>query len=87
MKRHESPMKAYFNCHTDITIPYGEIGQISAVMKDHNQVPIIIDGRFVLEGTLELNEPFAREEAGSSSTASGMESIVRQLNEESAGGR
>lgn len=86
LKRNESPMKAYFNCHTDITIPYGEIGQISAVMKDHNQVPIIIDGRFVLEGTLELNEPFAREEAAKNSTASGMETIVKQINEESARG-
>lgn len=50
--------KAYFNCHTDITIPYDEIGCIKAVMPDGGQKVIIEKGRFVLPGTLELNEPF-----------------------------
>ena len=40
--------KAYFGCHTDITMPYDELGEITAVRKD---------GRFVLEGTELLNEP------------------------------
>ncbi len=84
-QRHESPMKAYFNCHTDITIPYGEIGQISAVMPDHYQVPIIIDGRFVLEGTLELNEPFSRETPGELSSPSGMEDLIEELAKKAEG--
>lgn len=55
--RHENPLKAYFNCHTDITIPYNELGKIEAIDKDGNSVDIIIDGRFVLEGVEKLNEP------------------------------
>ena len=27
--RKEDPAKAYFNCHTDITIPYDELGTIT----------------------------------------------------------
>lgn len=48
--------KAYFNCHTDITIPYDELGAITAVRADGTEIPIIEDGRFVLAGTEELNE-------------------------------
>ncbi len=57
-QRHTAPEQAYFNCHTDITIPYDEIGEISAVLPDGTAVPIIKDGRFVLEGTQTLNEAF-----------------------------
>ena len=49
--------KAYFNCHTDITIPYDELGSLAAVMPDGTRVHIIKDGRFVLPGTEELNKP------------------------------
>lgn len=56
--RKEEPDKAYFNCHTDITIPYNEIGSITAVTECGN-IDIIRDGRFVLPGTEKLNEPFA----------------------------
>ena len=56
--RKTEPEKAYFNCHTDITIPYDEIGDITAVGYDGKKTVIIKDGRFVLEGTMELNEPF-----------------------------
>ncbi len=49
--------KAYFNCHTDITIPYDEIGGIYAVHPDGTETAIIEDGRFVLPGTEKLNEP------------------------------
>ncbi|MGN0328954.1 MAG: aminopeptidase [Lachnospira sp.] len=57
--RKTEPDKAYFNCHTDITIPYDEIGRISAVDYQGNKVDIIKNGRFVLPGTTELNEPFS----------------------------
>ena len=56
-KRNEDMTKAYFNCHTDITIPYDEIGELTAVCKDGTEKPIIESGRFVLTGCEELNVP------------------------------
>lgn len=56
--RHEDMSKAYFNCHTDITIPYEEIGCITAVYEDGTEVDIIREGDFVLPGLEELNKPF-----------------------------
>lgn len=54
--RDTKPGKAYFNCHTDITIPYDELGELTAVCADGTRIPIILDGRFVLPGTEALNE-------------------------------
>lgn len=56
--RNVNPAKAYFNCHTDITIPYDELEELAAVKADGERIVIIRDGRFVLPGTEELNEPF-----------------------------
>ena len=56
--RGSKPEKAYFNCHTDITIPYDELGELSAVRADGSRIPIILDGHFVLPGTEELNRAF-----------------------------
>ena len=56
--RKTDPSKAYFACHTDITIPYDELGSIVAYDKDNNAYPIIEKGRFVLAGTQELNAAF-----------------------------
>ena len=56
--RDEDMEKAYFNCHTDITIPYDELGELSVVTKDNEVIPIIVEGRFVLAGTEALNEAF-----------------------------
>ena len=55
--RKEDPSKAYFQCHTDITIPYDELGSIVVVEKDGTETDIIRNGRFVLPGTEILNEP------------------------------
>ena len=55
--RSVNPSKAYFNCHTDITIPYDELAELTAVKKDGERITIIQNGRFVLPGTEELNEP------------------------------
>lgn len=55
--RKEDVSKAYFNCHTDITIPYDELDSIIAVEADGTEHPIIMDGRFVVSGTEELNRP------------------------------
>lgn len=47
--------KAYFGCHTDITIPYSELGLIEIITKDGKRTSVIENGRFVLPGTEELN--------------------------------
>ena len=57
-KRKEDPSKAYFGCHTDITIPYRELQSVAVEKADGTTIPLIEDGRFVLPGTEELNEPF-----------------------------
>ncbi len=57
--RKEDLSKAYFGCHTDITIPYKELGLLAVLHKDGSQTPIIQNGRFILPGTEELNKPFA----------------------------
>ena len=53
--RHIEPSKAYFNCHTDVTIPYHELGDIIVHCRDGREIVLIQKGRFVLEGTEELN--------------------------------
>lgn len=55
--RKEDQSKAYLNCHTDITIPYDELDSIIAIEADGTEHPIILDGRFVVPGTEELNRP------------------------------
>ena len=57
IRRKEDISKAYFNCHTDITIPYDELGAITVIRHDGSTCDIIRDGRFVLEGVEELNKP------------------------------
>lgn len=57
--RKTKPEKAYFNCHTDITIPYEELDSITAIREDGSEILLMKDGRFVLPGTEKLNDPFA----------------------------
>lgn len=54
--RKEDVSKAYFGCHTDITIPYSELGDIMAVAADGTRTPVIKNGRFAVPGTEELNK-------------------------------
>lgn len=54
--RKEDVSKAYLGCHTDITIPYDELGAILVETADGREIPLIQDGRFVLAGTEELNK-------------------------------
>lgn len=54
--RKEDVSKAYFGCHLDITIPYSELGDITAVCPDGRELPVIRNGRFAVEGTERLNE-------------------------------
>lgn len=58
IQRETDISKAYFGCHTDITIPYDELYEITAVTKTGEEIVIIRDGRFVLKGTEMLNEAF-----------------------------
>ena len=62
--RKSNPSKAYFNCHTDITIPYDELAGIYVVREDGSEIAIIEDGLFVLDGVEELNEPLFLKNAG-----------------------
>ncbi len=55
--RKEDVSKAYFHCHTDITIPYEELGSITVVKKTGEEILLLKNGRFVLPGTEVLNEP------------------------------
>ena len=59
--RRTNPNKAYFGCHTDVTIPYEEIGSLCAVLEDGTEIPVIENGFFVLPGTEALNEPLHRD--------------------------
>lgn len=54
--RNEDPGKAYTYCHTDITIPYKELGDIVVKRSEGEDIKIIENGRFVLEGTEALND-------------------------------
>ena len=55
--RGTDPRKAYFNCHTDITLPFDELGELTAVKADGTRIAIIAKGSFVLPGSEALNEP------------------------------
>ncbi len=55
MLRNIDEEKAYFNTHTDITIPYEEIGIIEAIHEDGSSITLLKDGKFVLKGTEDLN--------------------------------
>ena len=60
--RKEDVSKAYFQCHTDITIPYEELEEIAVVTEKGERIMLLKDGHFVLSGTEILNEPL--KEAG-----------------------
>lgn len=55
--RREDVSRAYYQCHTDITIPYEELGSITVVTEKGEEIPLLEHGRFVLPGTEILNEP------------------------------
>ncbi|MGN1191473.1 MAG: aminopeptidase [Dorea sp.] len=57
IQRKEDVSKAYFHCHTDITIPYEELKSITVVTAAGTEITLLENGRFVLPGTEILNEP------------------------------
>ena len=57
IQRKEDVSKAYFHCHTDITLPYDELEEISVVTKEGKAIILLKDGKFVLPGTEVLNKP------------------------------
>ena len=58
MKRDKEGNRTYFGCHTDITVPYDELLELTAIKADHTQIPIIVKSRFALPGCEKLNLPF-----------------------------
>ncbi len=56
-KDEEKKDQAYFQCHTDITIPYDELGRLYGVTAEGEEIDFIVNGRFVLPGTEMLNIP------------------------------
>ncbi|MBQ7174799.1 MAG: aminopeptidase [Lachnospiraceae bacterium] len=61
--RHSASDQAYFHVHTDITLPYEELGSVTAVFGE-KRIDLIRDGRFVLPGTEELNRALQPEVCG-----------------------
>ena len=57
IQRKEDVSKAYFHCHTDITLPYDELEEISVVTKEGKAIILLKDGKCVLPGTEDLNKP------------------------------
>ncbi|MGN0267634.1 MAG: aminopeptidase [Lachnospiraceae bacterium] len=55
-KRHTDAEHAYFGCHTDITLPYDELGSLCGYTAEGEEIRILLNGRYVLEGTEELNK-------------------------------
>ena len=60
LRKSDEPEKAYFNCHTDITIPFDELLYITVDRADGTSADIIRDSRFVVPGTEPLNEPLEK---------------------------
>ncbi len=49
--------EAYTNKHVDITLPFDDLAFITAVKSTDERIDIIREGKFVLDGTQELNKP------------------------------
>lgn len=60
--RNTDVSKAYFQCHTDITIPYDELGELSVLTVSGEKYVIIQNGQFVLPGCEELNRALGQSE-------------------------
>lgn len=46
----------YYNKHIDITLPYGDIASLNGYTAAGEEIAVIRDGRFVLEGAEKLNQ-------------------------------
>ncbi len=57
LKRKSDADFRYFECHTDVTIPYDELDSITAIDKEGREYPVIENGLFTVAGCAELNEP------------------------------
>ena len=60
--RKEDVSKAYYQCHTDITIPYEELARIAVITREGKEIVLLSEGRFVLPGTEILNEPLKNQD-------------------------
>ena len=57
LKRKSDADFRYFECHTDVTIPYDELDSIIAIDQEGREYPVIENGLFTVAGCSELNEP------------------------------
>lgn len=55
--RRKNADDVYTNKHIDITLPYDQIRLLAGYTRDGQEIEIIRNGRFVLEGTEPLNKP------------------------------
>ena len=55
--RRKNADDVYTNKHIDITLPYDQIRLLAGYTRDGQEIGIIRNGRFVLEGTEPLNKP------------------------------
>ncbi len=62
IRRKEDVSKAYYQCHTDITIPYEELARIAVITRAGGEIVLLSEGRFVLPGTEILNEPLKNQD-------------------------
>ncbi|MCP1102639.1 aminopeptidase [Aequitasia blattaphilus] len=58
--RKDDVKNAYYNLHTDITIPYDELGGIKVYKKNQESVDIFREGEFVLPNMEILNTPLKK---------------------------
>lgn len=58
--RNSNLHEAYTNVHRDITIPFESINFLKAITRENGMINIIKNGRFVLEGTQDLNIPLIK---------------------------
>ncbi len=59
IKRKDNADFRYYECHTDVTIPYDELLSITSIDDDGNEYPLIKDGVFVVPGCEALNIPLS----------------------------
>lgn len=64
VKRKTGSSFNYFECHTDVTIPYDELDSIISIDDEGNEYPVILDGRFAVPGSEELNKPLDTQDVG-----------------------
>lgn len=61
IKRKTDPSFRYYECHTDVTIPYDELDSIVSIDDKGQEYPVIENGLFAVPGTEALNVPLEQD--------------------------